>query len=87
MVLRVVSNKGDVRHLHIFEAGCRITTKVHLDVLSTVFKLCKEKVAAGRPYIFQQDSAPVHTSHMTCAWFRENLQFFWEKDVWPPQLT
>jgi len=43
-----------------------------------------DEVAAGRPYIFQQDGAPAHTSNKTQAWCRDNLSFFWEKDVWPP---
>ncbi len=41
-------------------------------------------VAAGRPYIWQQDGAPAHMSKKTQDWCRENLPFSWEKEVWPP---
>ena len=43
-----------------------------------------DEVAGGRPYIYQQDGAPAHTSIKTQDWCRENLPFFFEKEVWPP---
>ena len=84
MVLGVVSNKGDVMPPHVFEAGLRVNTEVYLDVLTNVVKPWMDEVAAGRPYIWQQDGAPAHNSNKTQQWCRENLPFFWEKEVWPP---
>ncbi|QQP52968.1 Putative transposable element [Caligus rogercresseyi] len=43
-----------------------------------------KKVAGDRPYVFQQDGAPAHTSKATQAFMYENLNF-WAKDMWPPQ--
>jgi hypothetical protein len=84
MVPGVVSNKGDVMPPHIFEAGLRVDTKIYLDVLTNVVKPWMDEVAAGRPYIWQQDGAPAHTSKKTQEWCRDNLPFFWEKEIWPP---
>ncbi|MBM3937499.1 MAG: hypothetical protein FJ333_02435 [Sphingomonadales bacterium] len=67
MVLGVVSNKGDVMHLHIFNAGPEIKTEVYFVVLITVVKLWMDEVAAGRPYIFQEDGGHAHTSYKTQA--------------------
>jgi len=39
---------------------------------------------AGRPYIFQQDGAPAHTSHLVQNWLSDNIDMFWSKDFWPP---
>ncbi|QQP52538.1 Uncharacterized protein FKW44_004719, partial [Caligus rogercresseyi] len=43
----------------------------------------KDLVANGRPYVFQQDSAPAHKSRETQAWL-ENLPYHWSPDLWPP---
>jgi transposase len=80
MVLGVVSNKGDVMPPH---AGLRVNTEVYINVLTNVVKPWMDRVAAGRPYIWQQDGAPAHTSKKTQDWCRENLPFLWEKEVWP----
>ncbi|QQP55120.1 Transposable element tcb2 transposase [Caligus rogercresseyi] len=41
-------------------------------------------VANGRPYVFQQDSAPTHKSRETQAWLLENLPYHWSPDLWSP---
>lgn len=84
MVLGVVSNKGDVMPPHVFDAGLKVNTDVYLDVMTNVVKPWMDLVAEGRPYIWQQDGAPAHNSKKTQTWCRENLPFFWEKEVWPP---
>jgi hypothetical protein len=84
MVLGVVSNKGDMLLPHIFEAGLRVNTEVYIDMLTNVVKPWMDGVAAGRPYIWQKDRAPTHTSKKTQDWCREKLLFFWEKEIWPP---
>ena len=43
-----------------------------------------DRVANGRPYVFQQDSAPAHASKKTQAWLIQNLPHHWPPDVWPP---
>jgi hypothetical protein len=90
MVLGVVSNKGDVMPPHIFEASLRVNTDMYIDVLTNEVKPWMDGVAARRarrPYIWQQDGAPAHTLKKTQDWCRENLSFFWEKEVSASQLT
>jgi hypothetical protein len=31
------------------------------------------------------DRAPAHTSKKAQEWCRDNLPFFWEKEIWPPR--
>jgi len=84
MTMGVISNEGDVMPPHFFEAGLKVNTDVYLDLLSNVVKPWMDQVAAGRHYIWQQDGAPAHNSNRTQQWCRDNLPFFWEKEVWPP---
>jgi len=45
-------------------------------------------VATERPYVFQQDSVPMHTSHthihLVQNWLSNNMEMFWSKEFWPP---
>jgi len=43
-----------------------------------------ETVASGRPYVFQQDDAPSHTSHLVQNWLSDNIDMLWSKEFWPP---
>ncbi|QQP36610.1 Transposable element tcb1 transposase, partial [Caligus rogercresseyi] len=43
-----------------------------------------DQVAAGRPYVFQQDGTPAHTSHLVQNWLLDNLPMFWSKEMLPP---
>ena len=83
-VLSGVSNKGDVMPPHFFQRGETITKKVYLGVLQTVVKPWKDKVAAGTPYVFQQDGEPAHNSNLVQAWLASNVSMFWSKEFWPP---
>ena len=69
---------------HFFEPGQRINAEVYLNVLETVIKPWITQVAAGRPYVFQQDGAPAHTSNPVQSWLHNNVPEFWPKDLWPP---
>lgn len=83
-VLGVVSSEGDVMPPHFFEKGQTITKEVYLRVLQAVVKPWMVTVASGRPYVFQQDGAPAHTSHLVQNWLSDNLDMFWSKEFWPP---
>ncbi|XP_011135173.1 uncharacterized protein LOC105180667 [Harpegnathos saltator] len=83
-VLSVVSSEGDVMPPHFFQKGETVTKKIYLEVLRTVVKPWMESVASGRPYIFQQDDAPTHTSHVVQNWLSDNIDMFWSKEFWPP---
>ncbi|KOC62582.1 hypothetical protein WH47_04243 [Habropoda laboriosa] len=43
-----------------------------------------DRVAAGREYVFQQNSAPPHKARKTQAWLYRNLCHHWSPDLWPP---
>jgi len=51
-----------------------------LHVLMDVVKPWMETVASGRPYIFQQDSAPTHTSYLIQNWLSDNVNMFGPKN-------
>ena len=72
-VLGVVSSEGDVMPPHFFDQGQRVTREVYLSALDRVVKPWMTQVANGRPYVFQQDGAPAHTSHLVQNWLDENV--------------
>ena len=51
--------------LHILQQGIRVNADTYIDVLKSIMKPWIDKVAAGRQYVFQQDSAPVHKDKKT----------------------
>jgi len=84
MVLGVVSSEGHIMPPYFFPQGLRINADAYIDVLRTVVKPWMDKVARGREYVFQQDSAPAHKARKTQAWCFENLPHHWSPDLWPP---
>lgn len=84
MVFGVVSSEGDVMPPHFFPEGLRLDTDGYIRVLTEVVKPWIDRVAAGRPYVWQQDSAPCHTSRKTQAWLSENFDDHTGPEVWPP---
>ncbi|QQP36116.1 Transposable element tcb2 transposase [Caligus rogercresseyi] len=75
MVLGVISSEG---------GGLKVNTAIYIDVMKNVVKAWMGLVANGRPYVFQQDSAPAHKSRETQAWLLENLPYHWSPDLWHP---
>ena len=67
MVFGVVSSEGHIMPPHIFEVGLKVNIKVYLDMLKSVMILWCNQVAGGRPWVWQQDSAPAHKSKETQA--------------------
>ena len=67
---------------HIFEVGLKVNTKVHLDVLKSVVIPWCNQVAGGRPWVWQQDSAPAHKSKK--AWLQKECYDFVPFSHWPP---
>ena len=71
MVFGVVSSEGHIMPPHIFEVGLKVNTKMYLDVLkSMVIPWCNQ-VAGGKPWVWQQDSAPAHKSKETQNWLQK----------------
>ena len=56
----------------------------YIKVLETVVKPWMVGGASERPYVFQQDSAPVHIACTTQAWLYWQLPCHWPLDLWPP---
>ena len=71
MVFGVVSSEGHIMQPNIFEVGLKVNTKVYLDVLKCVVIPWCNQLASGRPWVWQQDSAPAHKSKETQAWLQK----------------
>ncbi|UYV75224.1 hypothetical protein LAZ67_12002973 [Cordylochernes scorpioides] len=84
MVLGVISSEGDVMPPHFFEKGLRMNADTYINVLETVVKPWMDMVAAGRKYVFQQDSAPAHKAKKTQSWLTLNVPSHWGPDIRPP---
>ncbi|XP_067123165.1 uncharacterized protein [Centruroides vittatus] len=80
----VVSSEGDVMPPYFFNKGENVTKDVYLHALSNVVKPWMVTVSSGKPYVFQQDGAPAHTSHLVQNWLSNNVVMFWSKEFWPP---
>ena len=76
MVFCVVSSVGHIMPPPIFEVGLKVNTKVYLDVLKSVVNPWCNQVAGGRPWVWQQDSAPAHKSKETQAWLQKECYNF-----------
>ena len=76
MVFGVVSSEDHIMPPHIFEVGLKVNTKVYLDVLKSVVIPWCNQVAGGRPWVWQQDSAPAHKSKETQAWLQKECYDF-----------
>ena len=84
MVFGVVSSEGHIMPPHIFEGGLKVNTKVYLDVPKCVVIPWCNQVAGGRPWVWQQDSAPAHKSKETQAWLQKECYDFVPISHWPP---
>ncbi|KAL1109914.1 hypothetical protein AAG570_014148 [Ranatra chinensis] len=65
--------KRDVMPPHFFQEGLRLTSDDYVELLNTVVKPWTRRVANGRPYVRQQDSAPCHTSGKSQKWLSEHF--------------
>ena len=87
MVFCVVSSEGHIMPPHILEVGLKVNTKVYLDVLKSVVIPWCNQVAGGRPWVWQQDSAPAHKSKETQAWLQKECYDFVPFSHWPHPPT
>ena len=83
MVFGVVLSEGHIMPPYIFLKGLMVNTVEYLKVLEMQLLLWIRKVATGRPYVWQQDSAPCHTSRKMQLWLSNNFVNFFPPDVWP----
>ncbi|KAL1116751.1 hypothetical protein AAG570_005223 [Ranatra chinensis] len=84
MVFGCVSSEDDVMPPHFFREGLRLTSDGYVELLNTVVKPWIRRAADGRPYVWQQDSAPCHTSGKNQKWLSENFYDSTSPNVWPP---
>ena len=75
---------GHIMPPHIFEVGLKVNTKAYLDVLKSVVIPWSNQVAGGRPWVWQQDSAPAHKSKETQAWLQKECYDFVAFSQCPP---
>ena len=84
MVFDVVSSESHIMPPYIFEVGLKVNIKVYLDVLKSVVISWCNQVASGRPWVWQQDSAPAHKSKETQALFKKECYDFVPFSHWLP---
>ncbi|QQP41543.1 Transposable element tcb1 transposase [Caligus rogercresseyi] len=82
-----MSSELERRTAIIVTLRCGRTPKEIIDVFKFRHADCGEawmtQIAAGRPYLYQQDGAPAHTSNLVQNWCLENLDMFCSKEFWP----
>lgn len=84
MVFGVVTSDGDVMPPFMFPQGLRLNTDGYIKCLEEVVLPWIKGVAGERPYAWQQDSAPCHTSRRSLAWLSDNFSDHITPDMWPP---
>ena len=84
IVFGVVSSEGHIMPPHIFEVSLKVNTKVYLDVLKSVVIPWCNRVASGRPWVWQQDSVPAHKSGDTQACLQKECYDFVPFFHWAP---
>ena len=86
MVFGVVSSEGYIMPPHIFEVSLKVNTKVYLDVLMSVVIPWCNQVAGGKPWMWQQASAPAHKSKETKVWLQKECYDFVPFSHWAPSF-
>ena len=81
MVLRVVFSKGDV-FTHFFAERENENAEVYSNVLATEIIPWMKNKAAGKEFVYQQDSAPAHTARKTVAVLEREDVRYWDKGFW-----
>ncbi|CAE1332163.1 unnamed protein product [Acanthosepion pharaonis] len=83
----IISSVGDVMPPFFFQKGLRATAEIHQEELRSVVKPWMDEIAVGRPYVFQQNSAPTPKAKTTQAWLI-NVSHHWSPDCGrPPHRT
>ena len=84
VMVSVVSSEDHNMPPHIFKVSLKVNTKVYLGVLKSVVIPWCNQVAGGRPWVWQQDSAPAHKSKENQAWLQKECYDFLPFSHWPP---
>ncbi len=82
MVYGLITSDGKAMRSHFFKPKEKVNTVVYVNMLKKkVVPWVKENVA--EPYIYQQDSAPCHTSKTSLAFLESNMFNYWGPKTWP----
>ena len=69
----------------IFVKKCtKVNTNAYIDDILTPALHEMKKHFKNKEFIFQQDSAPSHTSNRSQEWCQVNFSRFWSKELWSP---
>ena len=82
MVSAGISFTGKSR-LHFVPEKAKINAAYYTDELLPLL-LDDCHTLLGNEFVFQQDGAPAHTSHLTQNWLQKHCPDFIAKDEWPP---
>uniref|UniRef100_A0A0K2U2D3 Tc1-like transposase DDE domain-containing protein n=1 Tax=Lepeophtheirus salmonis TaxID=72036 RepID=A0A0K2U2D3_LEPSM len=82
MVLEVISTEGQVIP-HFFQQGQKETKEAYKGVLKAVVIPWMNEVTDGKPYKFQQDSAPAHKAKIVQELLEQNVPDCWPPLYWP----
>ncbi|QQP55961.1 Uncharacterized protein FKW44_000468 [Caligus rogercresseyi] len=85
MVLAVISTEGDVMPPYFFQKKETVNKEVYKRVLEEVVVPWMDDVADGRPYTFQQDSAPAHRAKIVLDFLALKTPNFWPPSFGPQQ--
>ena len=84
MVWGGISGKGKTELVFV-EKGVKINSENYMNnILIPYLNPLNQSIFKNIQWIFQQDSAPSHSSKSTQAWCRENLPGFISSEEWPP---
>ena len=82
-MLGVCTSDGKVMPPLWIDKGAKVDSKVYIQQLKEV-KAWLDDTYGDRPYVWQQDGAPSHTSEETLAWLEANFPEYWPPNYWPP---
>ncbi|QQP38155.1 Uncharacterized protein FKW44_018654, partial [Caligus rogercresseyi] len=83
MVLAIISTEGDVMPPYFFQKKETVNKEMYKRVLEEVVVPGMDDVTDGRPYTFQQDSAPAHWAKIVLDFLALNTPTFWPPSFWP----
>ena len=63
--------------------GAKVNTNAYVETILTSSLQAAKKHFKDKPFIFQQNGAPSHTSKKTQKWCQDHFPGFWSKEVWP----
>ena len=60
-----------------------MNTNAYIETILTPALQAAKMHFKEKPFIFQQDGAPSHTSKKTQKWYQDHFSGYWSKEVWP----